>query len=382
MKLREIILASALVVGTVSLCEAGTIYLTGSTAMRGSIYTTFRTAGSVFTAVPTTTTYDHSVAAGAAGANYMVFSGTLVGGSGTTVIKCHWSGSEGGFKDVVTGATELFVDDSIVDGADHTAVPGTTIAHNVDLAMADNAQAFSRNKSPALTTGTNVAVITFTWVRNPGLWTGGNVTDAMIRQALVGFCKRAVFSGNPSDTNDYVYVSGRDNQSGTRVNAFGNSGFGIFSLPNQIEMDSSGNMLDLEPPNGTYAGDFGFSSGGTLAGTLGANTTAKPDLFNGGSGYSVIAYLSRGDANTAIANGAVELTYDGVAQNSANVKEGTFTFWGNEYIYQRNGVSSEAQSAYNRLAVSIPNDVNGTTAIKFSDMHTTRTGPTTDPTHN
>jgi hypothetical protein len=141
-------------------------------------------------------------------------------------------------------------------------------------------------------------------------------------------------------------------------------------------------MLDLEPPNGTYAGDFGFSSGGTLAGTLGANTTAKPDLFNGGSGYSVIAYLSRGDANTAIANGAVELTYDGVAQNSANVKEGTFTFWGNEYIYQRNGVSSEAQSAYNRLAVSIPNDVNGTTAIKFSDMHTTRTGPTTDPTHN
>src|SRR5882672_162157 len=114
MKLKEIILASAFMLGAAGLCEAGTIYLTGSTAMRGSIYTTLRTAGSVFTGVPTTTTYDHSVAAGASGANYMVFSGTLVGGSGTTVIKCHWSGSEGGIKDVVvTGATELFVDDSI-----------------------------------------------------------------------------------------------------------------------------------------------------------------------------------------------------------------------------------------------------------------------------
>jgi hypothetical protein len=379
MKLKKLIVASALSLGFVSLCEAGTIYLTGSTAMRSSIYTTIRTPGSVFTALPTTTTYEGS---SASGANYMVFSGTLVGGSGTTVIKCHWSGSEGGIRDVVTGATELFVDDSIVDGANHTGSPGTTISHSADLAMADSSQAFSRNKTPTLTTGAKVAVITFTWVRNPGLWTGTNINDMMIRQALVGACKRAVFTGNASDTNDYVYVSGRDNQSGTRVNQFGESGFGIFTLPNQIEMDSSGNMLDLDPPNGVYQGDFGFSSGGTLAGTLGANTTAKTDPISGGTGYSVIAFLSRGDANTAIANGAIELTANGVAQNSANVKEGTYTYWGNEYIYQKNGASSEAQAVYNNMVASIPNDVNGTTAIKLTDMHSTRTGPTSDPTHN
>lgn len=379
MKLNKLILASAFTFGVVSLSDAGTIYLTGSTAMRGSIFTTITKPGSVFTAAPVTTTYEGS---SASGANYMVFSGTLVGGSGTTVLKCHWSGSEGGIRDVVTGATELFVDDSIVDGANHTGSPGTTISHNVDLAMADNSQAFSRSKSPTLTTGQQVAVITFAWVRNPGLWTGSNVTDSMIRQALSGFCKRAVFSANAADISDYVYVSGRDNQSGTRVNAFGNSGFGIFTIPNQVEMDSSGNMLDLDPPNGVYAGDFGFTSGGTLAGTMGANTTAKSDLFNGGSGYSVIAYLSRGDANTAITAGATELTYNGVAQSAANVKEGTFTFWGNEYIYQKNGASSEAQSVYNNMAASIPNDVNGTTAIKLTDMHCVRTGPTSDPGHN
>src|SRR5690242_20225133 len=99
MKFKEVIVASALSLAFVSLCDAGTLYLTGSTAMRSSIYTTIRTAGSVFTGVPTTTTYEGS---SASGANYMVFSGTLVGGSGTTVIKCHWSGSEGGIRDVAT----------------------------------------------------------------------------------------------------------------------------------------------------------------------------------------------------------------------------------------------------------------------------------------
>jgi hypothetical protein len=379
MKFNKSIVAAAIALGAVGLTDAGTVYMTGSTALRGSMFTTIRTAGSVFTAVPVTTTYEGS---SASGANYMVFSGTLVGGVGTTVLKCHWSGSEGGIKDVVTGASELFVDDSIVDGANHTGSPGTTISHNADLAMADNSQAFSRNKSPVLATGAQVAVITFTWVRNPGLWTGGNVTDSLIRTALGGFCKRAQFSGNAADVNDYVYVSGRDNQSGTRVNAFGTSGFGIFTIPNQIEMDASGNMLDLDPPNGVYAGDFGFTSGGTLAGTLGANTTAKTDSFNGGAGYSVIAYLSRGDANTAIANGAVELTLNGVAQSAANVKEGLHTYWGNAYIYQKNGAAAEPQSAYNRLVISIPNDVNGTTAIKLSDMNCTRGGPTSDPAHN
>lgn len=381
MKLKQNILA-ALSLGALSVCDAGTIYMTGSTAMRFSMVATLQTPGAVFVGAPTATFYEHSGTTDGTAANYMVFSGTLVGGSGTTVLKCHWSGSEAGVKDLATGGAELFVDDSIVDGADHTASPGTTIIHSVDLVMSDNSQAFSRNKTPAITTGQQVAVITFTWVRNPGLWTGGNVTDAMIRQALGGFCKRAVFSGNPSHINDYVYVSGRDNLSGTRVNALGNTYFGILTTPNQIEMDTSGNMLDLDPPNGIYAGDFGFSSGETLADTMGANTTVKPDQFNGGSGYSVIAYLSRNDANAAILNGATELTYNGVTQSAANVKEGTYSFWGNEYIYQKNGASTEAQTVYNRLVATIPNQVSGVSAIKLSDMHCTRTGPTTDPTHN
>jgi hypothetical protein len=374
-------MAGALTLGVAGMVNAGTVYMTGSTAMRGVVYTTMRNAGAVFTAVPTTTLFE----GGGSSANYMAFSGTLVGGSGTTVIQCHWSGSEGGIRDVASGATEQFIDPSLLDGTDHGATsPSSTVGASADLAMADNAQSFSRTKTPTLATGSEVGIITFTWVRNPGQWTGSNVTDPMIRQALKGFCKRALFSGNSSDTG-YVYVSGRDNQSGTRVNAYGTTGFGIFTIPNQVEIDSNGNMLDLDPPNGTYAGDYGYSSGGTLAGTLGGVTTNSSDLWNGGTGFSVIAYLSRGDANTAIGKGAVELTYNGVAQSSANVIEGTHSFWGNEYIYQSNSALTEAQSAYSRLAntsTGIPANCDGVKAIALSAMHAHRNGPTTDPVHN
>jgi len=302
MKINKSILALALGLGSLSLANAGTVYLSGSTALRGSVYTAIRTAGVVFTAVPSTTLYDGGSAGNNAGsgANYMAFQGTLVGGSGTTTLLCHWSGSEEGIKDVAVPATsETFIDPSTLDGADHGTNQPTTVSHSaIELCFADNAQSFSKTKTPVVTGNSKIGVITFKWVRNPGLWTGTNITFAQIRAALDGFCKRAVFSGSLSDTNDYVYVSGRSSLSGTRVNAFGTSGYGIGTLPNQIEINSGGVMQDLDGA-GTYAGDFGYSSGGTLAKTLGANTTASSDLWNGATGFSVVSYLSVGDAATA-----------------------------------------------------------------------------------
>src|SRR5258707_522376 len=195
MKMNKTILTTPLLLAVACKSFAGTVYMTGSTAMRGVVYNTIKASGAVFTAAPTTTLFQ----GGGSGANYMAFSGTLVGGSGTTVIQCHWSGSEGGVKDVATGTTETFIDPSLLDGTDHGAsVPSLTVTHSADLGMADNNQSFSRTKTPVITTGDEVGVITFKWVRNPGLWTGTNVTDSQLRQALQGFCPRAVFTGNAS----------------------------------------------------------------------------------------------------------------------------------------------------------------------------------------
>lgn len=385
MKLNKSILAVALGLSLASLGNAGTVYMTGSTAMRSIVYAALINPGTVFTAAPQVTTYDGS---SASGANYMAFEGTLVGGSGTTVLQCHWSGSEAGILNVAsnTVVTSTFIDPSLFNHAVNTGLPGSTVTAGANLAMGDNDQQYSRTTKPTLTKKAAVGVITFKWIRNKGLWTGTNVTDSQIRQAFSGFCPRAVFSGVDGQTNDFVYVSGRNNQSGTRVNAFGTCGYGILTIPKQIEMNNSGVMQDLDSPNGVYAGDYGYESGGTLCKTLQADTTAAADLWNGVTGYSVIAYGGVGDADAGIALGATELAYNGVPFSRAAVLEGTYGFWGNEFIFAANNVASgsEADKAFNLLAATtgINTFCDGIKAIKLTDMHCTRPGPTGDPAHN
>lgn len=370
MKLNQSILTAVLGLGLAGVCSAGNVYLSGSTAMRSSVYTTLSTPGAVFVGTPTVV--------GTSSDTYTAFQGTLVGGAGTTTIFTSWSGSEAGISNVVNYATST---QEYLNSSLNPADPHQSAASH--LAMADNDQNYSRTKSPAVGAKAAVAAITFKWIRNKGLWTGTNVTDAMIRAAFGGYCKRAVFTGNSADVNDYVYVSGRNSLSGTRVNAFGTCGYGIFTIPNQIEIDNSGNMLDLDG-FGTYAGDFGYESGGTLCKTMQGDTTTKSDLWNGGTGFSVICYGGTGDADAGIALGATELTYNGVKMTPANVIEGTYTFWGNEYIMKAANVpaASEADQVYNLLKNNIPATCDGYKAIALTAMHCTRTGPTTDPAHN
>jgi hypothetical protein len=398
MKLNKTILAIALGLSAAGLSQAETVYLTGSTAMRSTIYAELTNAGTVFTTQPIFTGYSGSTAAGSGpGDTYMGFAGTLVGGSGTTIINCFWSGSEDGILHVASNnvVNQTFMLDSLIatsgSGGDNTGSPTITNTAAA-LCMADNAQTFSRTVTPTLT-GTEVGVITFEWVRNPGLWGGTNVTDSQILQALggIGGAKRAVFDGTASHTNDYVYVSGRDTGSGTRVNAFGNSGFGIVNVPSQIEMNSSGVMQPLLIQTNrfgvvstNYSGNFGFSSGGTLAGTMGSATSGQTDFVhtNASGGYSVIAYVGISDGNTAIGKGALPLAYNGVAFTTNNVLEGTYTFWGNEYIYEANNADSIANAAFGLIGTNADAFCDGTKAIALSQMHSQRGGPTSAPGHN
>jgi hypothetical protein len=329
----------------------------------------------------------------------MGFAGTLVGGSGTTLLNCFWSGSEDGILHVASNSVvnQTFMQDSLIStttGSDNSGTPATE-NEPAELAMADNAQPFSRTTTPSLTNGTEVGVITFKFVRNPGLWTGTNVTDSEIVQALLGKgitrggTVRAVFDGNPADTNDYVFISGRDSSSGTRVNAFGNTGFGILTTPAQMEMNSSGVMQPLSFSTNrsgvittNYTGDFGFSSGGTLAGTMGASTTASTDFVHTNTGYSVVAYLGTSDAKTAETAGAVDCSYNGVSFSTNSITEGNYTFWGNEYIYAALNDDATALQVYNLIATNTPAFCDGTIAISLPTMHTTRGGPTSAPAHN
>jgi hypothetical protein len=381
MKMNKSLLAVALGLSVAGLSQAGEIYLTGSTAMRSTIYSTLMAPGAVFQSTPVFTGYGGK----GGGDDYMAFVGTLVGGSGQTIINCSWSGSEDGIQHLATGDTQTFMADSLIQtgsSVDNAAsTPPTTQAHACDLAMADNAQSFSRSRTPSLT-GQEVGVITFEWIRNKGLWTGTNVTDSMIQQALAGGALRGVFTGNPADNTDLVYVSGRDAGSGTRVNAFGDSGFGILTTPAQIQLDSTGHMIDQG--GGVYIGDYGFTSGGTLATTMGSDTTAIADPISGAPGFSAIAYAGVGDADAGVAAGATVLSYNGVPFSTNAVYQGTYTFWGNEYIYKANSVAtgSEADKTYNNVLNNVATYCDGRKAVALTTMQCSRPGPTAPPQHN
>jgi hypothetical protein len=377
MKTKSLLLAGALGLGFATVAGATQyVYVTGSTAARGAFFNSVTNGSTVFDAAPSIVTQGSS---NPGGSTYMNFSNTLSGVA--TIVKCHWSGSEGGISDLSGSATEQFLDDAATTSSSST---GPFISSTVDLCMADNDKAFSRNPGAAIT-GTKVCIIPFKWEKEKGSAADlTNVSDQNLRAALNGFAKLAQFTGNSADTN-FVYVSGRDNQSGTRVNEYGDTGFGIFSAPSQLEVNSDGSMLNQG--GGVYLGDYGYSGGGTLATQLGYDLSQSTavDVANGDGieHYSVVAMLGTGDAATAEANGASPLAYNGIPYSTAAIIEGQWNAWGNEFIYHKNTVSSQALTVFNALASStgISGHADGVNTIKLSSMHAVRNGPTSDPIH-
>src|SRR5437899_6643401 len=116
-RLKAAFLTSALSLGFVDLAGAAQyVYITGSTAARNAAYTALNST-SVFDSAPTFVGYGNSTASKC---TYMEFSGTItISGVATAVIvKCAWSGSEGGIRDIATGLSEPFLNDPGVGGVD------------------------------------------------------------------------------------------------------------------------------------------------------------------------------------------------------------------------------------------------------------------------
>src|SRR5215467_121075 len=209
MTTKSLVLAGTIVLAIAQLAQAATqyVYVTGSTAARVTFFNAVTNGSTVFDAAPTFITQGN---ADPSKASYMNFHGNLSGVD--TLLKCHWSGSEGGISDIAGSGTQSFLDDAAPNSLG-SSTPGPFISSTIDLAMADNDKAFSRNPGAAIT-GTKVCIIPFKWEKEFGSAAGlTNVTDQAVRQALVGGGTLALFTGNSGDTT-FVYVSGRDNQSG------------------------------------------------------------------------------------------------------------------------------------------------------------------------
>jgi len=347
------------------------------------------------------------------GANTSEFVGNI--GGNPYLIKCSWSGSEFGiyatdqggtgvainFPDPANQATPYLASSStnntvsivgqtsgvtgLADGSGSTtstslqngngvnpfdvSVPDATFSDTYDAASqfytAGTAtyHGFTYPGSPTFV-GANsgnsdgiIGVIPFEWVaNNASTFTG--MTSQLARTLFAkGKVHEEQFFGNSTDTN-YVYLLGRDNDSGTRLTTVSESGYGTANAVKQYmpypstvtsgytvgnAISSAGvtiNSLQLCPTE-TVDGitlsspQGGYSSGGSLSKAL---DSVWPSGSNG------VTYLGASDANNAEdigtsatfdngAGAAKALTYNGVAATTNNIETGLYTFWGYEHIY-------------------------------------------------
>jgi len=395
---------SILMTGAMSLGLAGSafaqqqpgvnyVYITGSTAFRPAVNLAISNllSGSGLAI----TTYKPTSAASNDWtlASYVLFSNTV--SSVPTIVKTSWSGSEAGIIDATDAAKQNFVDDSLINGNPGVNInyntPAQTDAEYVDVAFADNDQNHSKTLTPTLTTSAFIGVIPFVWVKAvqtndaSGAYSFiTNVTDPALRVALNGSARASLFTGRIGDTN-YVYVAGRDNNSGTRVNTLIATQYGYQnSAIKQIKINADGSATAFQASSG------GQSSGGTLAGTLnnpgGIQSTDPNHASNGG--YYGIAYLGLYDADAAIGVGtvtnaptypAVQLTYNGVAESPAAVQTGQYSFWGKEYIFQGLSASTTGSAFYTSLVAEIPAHADGNHTFATTSMHATKANSGSDP---
>ncbi len=100
---KSLIGAALIAAGVISQASGDqVVYLTGSTALRSTVFTALSTAGVIFDGA-----IDYQAQRGgssASGANYMIFHGNINGTP--TYIDCAWSGSEAGMASVANVAID------------------------------------------------------------------------------------------------------------------------------------------------------------------------------------------------------------------------------------------------------------------------------------
>jgi hypothetical protein len=397
MKINTTILAAALGLASVSLASATQyIYISGAATSRGAVYNALA-AGLGQDAAPTAIVYTGSSAASATYLEYV----TSIGGT-PTIIKTDWDGSEAGILDVTSSSqTELFLLDpgtgsvpasGAINPAPSTPNANYYAAETVNAGFAENSPLVSKNPTTTAHFIGPVAVIPFVFLKNAGAGLSGlgesdysafsNLTSDQFKVLAAGGDYLGLFTGNPADQNTFVYLAGRDDNAGARVNALAETGVGIKTSLSQVILANG----VLTPAAYT---DEGQASSGTLAKSLIDTTspTVQTDSIQGTSGFNVVSYLGVPDAVTAEAApiNAIQLTYNGVAYSATAVENGTYAFWGYEFVGWKAGSATYIQNLVNTLANTSTgvgsSAYNDGSEIGLSNVHVSRADslPTNPP---
>ncbi|MDB6072019.1 MAG: hypothetical protein JWL81_3190 [Verrucomicrobiales bacterium] len=373
--------------------SAADVYITGATA--------FRTAAIKAIASSYTGAFTASYNSGSLQtASRAAFSGSFPGISGTTNIYCSWNGSVEGVRALHDSELVTFIGalPTVAGSADGTGggVDASTTTHTATFAFSDVAQSSSPfNTTPLYPSEPAVGVVAFAWVVNGGGDAGITGMTSQLAGAMLnnGFQSLRMFTGLAGDATKNVYLTGRNDGSGTRTTVLAESGFGISLSVQQWKptvVSSNITELRLWPlADGTnvsnvwsateVAGNGGFSSGGNLTTSM-RSTSASVQRKNaagtnvGSPGaLSLIGYQSAADAFATQAagtgtpgrllkyNGAPALTYSGAgtpadpfvlsAAAINSIATGQYTLWGYENLYSSVDLSTDADldTVYNAI---------------------------------
>jgi hypothetical protein len=256
-----------------------------------------------------------------------------------------------------------------------------------------------------LQTSGPLAVEPYVWVATPGFPVTNVTTEELANLYKNGALPLSYFTGKASDATSTVYGLTRDPGSGSRLVAITELGLSPGQTIKTYEPTVSGASADslgdyvggvitgavsLYPAgpikstqiNDPNPGDTGYPSFADATNNqLLAAITSIPTVNSSSPSTSeyFITYLNPTDGAEAVANNAVQLTFNGVGYNSsspANLQNGQYTFWSYEQIFYPSTLSSPAQTILTDLennwssvtlstgvqlsAISVQRDADGT----------------------
>jgi hypothetical protein len=424
-----IALAAVALAGVSSASARDCIYVTGSTAFRGTVNAVLH---SKYSANLAATTGADTTLATTKGAGSLLFTNCPVNGNYYD-ISVAWSGSEAGIQSVASPdaspaklqffdpiATYTAVASQSVGSATTATITGKGVLAKATVTFADNQQKNSRfntGQTNGLSSGSyqaltqaGVGVVPFAFLGNK-TFPGDNIKTSDIRDLFsVGYTTYNNISGstNISDKNTVVYYTGRNGDSGTRLNALLTSFWGKFTaVTGQATIGGGGSgaaITSLAPyAAGTIngikfdAGDNGYSSGGSIVTKLNSvinSSTIVTGLATKGSYTNyLVSYAGVGDYSSQAGTGVKVLKYNGAVprcfnststaldQGYTNIITGGYPFWTVVQVaYNGSSTNPGASDFVTDVCVSgtgavttlASTDANLAPNIKLSDMKVTR----------
>jgi hypothetical protein len=361
------------------------INLTGATAFRAaSNNTLLQLLGGVGV-----TQYAFTGTQGLDGSNRAIFKGTI--GSTHYIVRTSWSGSTAGIRDLADASAIQFltVDNTMSTSGINlgaTGQPAPTFENAVARWAFSDVDKLLSTRPNAPLGGGPVGVVPFMFIMGEGGSGMNNMTDQVHNALWSQGQLSAVFLGGDPDLT--VLATGRNDGSGTRATILAETGYGAFTRLIQYNATFTGDRLTGSLGAVSEFDNEGNGGHGSNSGVRDLLTRDNSTMTFDGEEVDAVfcSYLTISDALSATGyneatgewtpgdgEGAIPMTYNGVRYSEANVKNGAYTLWGYQQLYQGVSATSVENTFDAALRAAVPANM-GTAGIPIPDMNVTRFG--------